>query len=260
MISQGKIRAVTHYLTKLTHTVDVFRFKFINVEVGKVTRNMESYPEIQFDLEIISKQPDVPYLWDYFNCKSIHILEQGCEMVSISWNHIYHKVNDIYYNGERISRFGGHIPTSFIQKISDKISDIGPRQIKTSFWCGGERKTLMLDVTYQVSDIYVDDGLTTDVSVYCSRALIDNEPLRDIPQDLSENIVGYMTEDDNLRVPLDEIVWDEITQYMSLADCEIWTHTYTYLRNIGDIEVDDHNYVSQSTLSSKLCDFISGDY
>ena len=36
--------------------------------------------------------------------------------------------------------------------------------------------------------------------------------------------------------------------------------TYTYIRNIGDIKVDDFNYTNQSTFSSKLCDFISGDY
>jgi hypothetical protein len=90
--------------------------------------------------------------------------------------------------------------------------------------------------------------------------LVDNEPLENITQDLAETIVGYMSEDDNLRVPLDGIVWDEITKYMSLEDCEIWTHTYTYLRNIDDIEVDDFNYVNHSTFSSKMCDFISGDY
>ena len=69
-----------------------------------------------------------------------------------------------------------------------------------------------------------------------------------------------MGEIDNLREDLDEIVWDNITQYMSLGYCEIWTHTYTNIRNIGDIEVDDFNYINQSTFSSKMCDFISGDY
>jgi hypothetical protein len=116
-----------------------------------------------------------------------------------------------------------------------------------------------LNVSYEVSDVYIDDGITTDISVYCNQVLVDNEPLENITQDLAETIVGYMSEDDNLRVPLDGIVWGEITKYMNLEDCEIWTHTYTYLRNIGDIEVDDFNYINQSTFSSKLCDFISGD-
>ena len=69
-----------------------------------------------------------------------------------------------------------------------------------------------------------------------------------------------MTENDNLRMPLDDIVWSEVTKYMDLGDCEIWTHTYTYIRTLGDIEVDDYNYVNQSTFSSKLCSFLSGDY
>jgi len=47
---------------------------------------------------------------------------------------------------------------------------------------------------------------------------------------------------------------------MELESCEIWTHTYTYLRNIGDTEVEDTDYIGHSTFSSKMCDFISGDY
>jgi hypothetical protein len=259
MVSQVKIKAIIHYLTKLTHTVDAFRFKFINIEIGKVTRNMESYPKIQFDLEIVPKQEDIPYLWDFFHCKSKYIVQDACEMVGINWSDIFTKFNDIYYNGE-ISRYGGNIPVSFIKKISEQIQQIGPKQIKTHFFCGGERKILTLNVTYVFSDIYIDDGITTNVSVYCNQLLVDNEPLENIPQDLAETIVGYMTESDDLSIPLDSIVWDEVTKYMNLEDCEIWTHTYTHIRSIGDIEVDDYNYVNHSTFSSKLCDFISGDY
>jgi hypothetical protein len=40
----------------------------------------------------------------------------------------------------------------------------------------------------------------------------------------------------------------------------LWTHTYPYIRNIGDVEVDDFNYTNHSTFSSKMCDFITGDY
>jgi hypothetical protein len=69
-----------------------------------------------------------------------------------------------------------------------------------------------------------------------------------------------MSEVDDLRSPLDDIVWTEITKYMDLGDCELWTHTYTYLRNIGDVEVYDFNYINQSTFSSKMCDFMTGDY
>jgi hypothetical protein len=108
--------------------------------------------------------------------------------------------------------------------------------------------------------MYIEDGITTDISVYCSQILVDGEPLKNIPQDLAETILGFISEDDIVRYPLDGIVWNNITQYMDLESCELWTHTYTFLRNIGDVEVQDFNYVNHSTFSSKLCDFITGNY
>ena len=260
MGNSGQIRGLISYLTKLTHTVDAFRISFGNIEVGKTTRGMQTYDEVKYDLNIVPKKQDSPYLWDFFNCKSKDIIKDGCRMTSINWNNLFTNVNNIYYNGKKINKYGGNIPQSFRKKITKDIEKLGPKQINTNFFCGGERKTLTLKVNYEVSDIYIDDGLTTDVSVYCSQALVDNEPLENINGGIAETIVGYMSEDDNLRVPLDEIVWNEMTKYMNLGDCEIWTHTYTYLRNIGGVEVSDFNYINQSTFSSKMCDFISGDY
>jgi hypothetical protein len=260
MVSNSQIKGVVSYLTRLTHTVDAFRFKFINVEIGKRFKNQESYPEIQYDLEITPKQSDIPYLWDFLSCKSTRIVQDGCEMVGIDWSNMFTKLNDIYYNGEKIGRYSGHLPNSFIKKVSKDIEENTPKQISTHFFCGGEKKELKLNINVEVSDIYISDGIQTDVSVYCSQVLVDGEPLENIPQDLAETIVGYMSEDDNLRSPLDGIIWSEITQYMDLADCELWTHTYTYMRNIGDIKIEDFNYTNHSTFSSKLCDFISGDY
>jgi hypothetical protein len=260
MVNNTQIRGVISYLIRLTHTSGAFRFKFVNFDVFKKIKGQQSYPEIHYDLEITSKQSDIPYLWDFFHCKSTHIVQDGCEMVGLDWKDFFNKVKDIYYNGEKINRYGGDIPQSFINEISNEIQELGLKQINTNFFCGGERKTLTLKVNYEVSDIYIDDGITTDVSVYCHQALVDGEPLENIPQDLAETIVGYMSEDDNLRIPLDDIVWTEITKYMNLGDCEIWTHTYTYLRNIGDVEVNDFNYINQSTFSSKMCDFMTGDY
>jgi hypothetical protein len=260
MDNSGQIRGVVSYLTKLIHTVNEFRFRFVNVEVIKVTKNGLPSHNINYDLEIIPKQSDIPYMWDFFRCKSELIIEEGCDMVSLSFGNVYPIINHIYYDGKRGSRYGGDIPQSFIQKISNKIQELGPKKISTHFFCGSKRKELTLNITYKLSDVYIDDGMTTDVSVYCHQALVDGEPLENIPQDLAETIVGYMTENDDFRVPLDGIVWDEITQYMDLEDCEIWTHTYPYIRTIGDVEVNDYNYVNQSTFSSKMCDFISGDY
>ena len=181
-------------------------------------------------------------------------------MVSLSFDEVFTNLNNIYYNGEKIKRYGGYIPESFVEKVSNDITQMGPKQIKSHFFCGGERKNLVLNVTYGVTDIYIDDGITTSVSVYCSQALIDDKPLENITQNLAETIVGYVSEDDNIRFPLDSVVWGEITKYMDLESCELWTHTYPYIRNIGDIKIDNFDYITHSTFSSKLCDFISGDY
>jgi hypothetical protein len=260
MDNSSQIKGLVSYLTRLSHIVDSFKFKFVNVEYNYVTRGMKSQPEIQYDLEITPKQSDIPYLWDFFSCKSKHIIEDGCEMVGLSWKNVFTNVNNIYYNGKKINRYGGDIPNSFIKKITKDIEELSPKQIKTSFFCGGGKKRLTLKVNYEVSDMYIDDGIATNVSVYCNEVLVDNEPLENIPKDLAETIVGYISEDDNLRSPLDGIVWDEITQYMDLADCEIWTHTYANIRNIGNVTIEDYNYTNHSTFSSKLCDFITGDY
>jgi hypothetical protein len=260
MGTNGQIRGLISYLTKLTHTVDAFRISFGNIEVGKTTRGMQSYDEIKYDLNITPKNPDTPYLWDFFNCKSKHIIQDGCEMVGLDWSQVFTQVKDIYYNGRKSSKYGGNVPQSFINEISNKIQELGPKQISTHFFCGGDKKRLTLKVNYDVSDIYIDDGITTDVSVYCDQVLVDGEPLENMSKDIVETIVGYVSEDDNLRTPSDNIVWDEITKYMDLADCELWTHTYTYIRSIGDIEVTDFNYINHSTFSSKMCDFINGDY
>lgn len=260
VVNDGQIKGVISYLTKLTHTFDSFRFKFINVSVEKVTKIGLLVPLIKYDLEITSKEQDIPYLWDFFNCKSKHIIQDGCEMMSADWQHVYAELGKVYYDGEEIRRYGGEIPDLFTEKISDDIRQIPPKQIKTYFFCGGEKKELVLNVTYELSDIYIDDGITTNVSVYCNQLLVDGEPLENINQDIAETIVGYMAESDNIRYPLDGIVWDEATKHMDLESCEIWTHTYPFIRSIGDIVVEDFNYVNHSTFSSKLCDFISGDY
>jgi hypothetical protein len=260
MVNNGQVIGVIKYLTKLTHTVDSFRFRFVNVEVNHVTRGTKSQPEIQYDLDITPKQSDIPYIWDFFSCKSKDIIEEGCGMVSLSFDEVFTNLNSIYYNGIKIKRYGGYIPKSFVEKVSNDIDQMGPKQIKSHFFCGGEKKELILNVTYKLSSMYPDDGIVTDVLVYCSQILVDNEPLENIPQSLAETIVGYISENDDLRIPLDDIVWDDITRYMDLQSCELWTHTYTYLTNLGDIKVEDYDYVGHSTFSSKMCDFITGDY
>ena len=74
MENSGQIKGLISYMTKLTHTVDAFRIKFVNIEVVKVIRGQTPYPQIEYDLDITPKQPDTPYLWDFFECKSKHII------------------------------------------------------------------------------------------------------------------------------------------------------------------------------------------
>jgi hypothetical protein len=257
VIANSEAKGIKLYLERLTHPVRMFNFKFTDVEYkieydGKVV--------MEYDLHIQSKQKDIPWLWDYFSCKSKHIVEDACNIVGVSYGDVRPIVKLIYVDDFESQRFGGYLPDSFTDKINEDIKQNAPKQITTHFFCGGERKSLTLIISCEVSDVYIDDGITTDVSSYCSQILVDGEPLENIPQNLAETIVGYLQEDDNIRYPLDDIVWSEITKYMDLESCEIWTHTYTYIRNIGNTQVDDYDYVSHSTFSSKMCDFISGDY
>ena len=257
MIANSEAKGIKLYLERLTHPIKMFNFKFTDVEYeieynGKLV--------IKYDLYIQSKQKDIPWLWEYFSSKSKHIVEDACNIVGVSFGDVRPIVKFIYVDDFESQRFGGYIPESFVEKVSNDIKQNSAKQISTNFSCGGERKILTLIISCEISDIYIDDGITTDVSVYCSQILVDGKPLENIPQSLAETIVGYVSEDDNIRMNLDIIVWNEITKYMDLEDCEIWAHTYTYIRNIGDIKVEDYDYVSHSTFSSKLCDFISGDY
>lgn len=256
MITNSEAKGIKLYLERLLHPVKVFNFKFTNIEYeidykGKLI--------IEYDLYVQSKQKDTTWLWDYLSCKSKHIVEDACNIVGVSYGDVRPIVKLIYVDDFESQRYGGYLSDSFIKKITNDITQISPKQITTHFFCGGERKNLVLNVTYEVSDIYIDDGIQTDVSVYCSEALVDGEPLQNITQDLAETIVGYVSEDDNLKFPLDSSIWDEINKYMDLGSCEIWTHTYTFIRNIGDIQIDDFNFTNHSTFSSKLCDFISGN-
>lgn len=257
MISSGQIKGAISYLTKLTHTVDEFRISFINIEYDVDENEIIIF---ECDLNVQSKKKDIPWLWDFFHCKSKHIIEESFEIVGINFNSVKIRINEIYVDGFEVEPHSGYIPDSFINKVSEEIQNNVSKQIKSQFYCGGKRKEIVLIVNYEVSDIYIDDGLTTNISVYCSEVLIDGEPLKNITKDLAETIVGYFTESESIRMRLDAVVWDEITQYMNLAGCEIWTYTYAYIKNIGEVEVEDFNIINHSLFSSNLCDFITGDY
>jgi hypothetical protein len=260
MIGQGRIRAITHYLTKLTHTVDSYRFKFVNVVVNKLTNNMKVVPEFRYDLEITTKGDDVPYLWDFFNCKSKHILQDASEMLGVEWNDIYGRLNKTSVNGQEIPIYQDYLPEKFGEELNNRIKNVNKEFIQVSFWCNSEVKTLKLYITYELSDVYTSEGIDVDISVYCDRITIDDVPVENLTKDIVETIVGYVNDSDLLTDIFSNVVWDFVTQYMSLEDCEIWTHVHAYVRNIGNIQADSWNYTSHPILSSKLCDFMNGEY
>ena len=59
MENSGQIKGLISYMTKLTHTVDAFRIKFVNIEVVKVIRGQTPYPQIEYDLDITPNRADL---------------------------------------------------------------------------------------------------------------------------------------------------------------------------------------------------------
>lgn len=255
MITKFEVTGIRTYLLKLTHNILTYDFKFENLEFDVDYRNRV---EISYDLNITSRGDDTPWLWDYFDCKSKHILQDACEIVDLPFSIVYPKLRNLTVNGVSAIRYSGLIPISFEDKINKLIKENTNKEISVHFFCGNEKKFLRLTIEPEVSEIFIDDGITSDISVYVEQATIDGKPLENLTEDIVETIVGYVQEYDDLRLQYDNIVWDEVSKYMDLESCELWGHTYTYIRNIGGIEPESYDYVAHSTFSSKLCDFISG--
>lgn len=255
MITKYEVTGIRTYLLKLTHKVLAYDFKFENLEFDVDYKNRV---EISYDLNITSKTDDIPWLWDYFDCKSKHILQDACEIVDLPFSIVYPKLRGLTVNGVGVNRYGGFIPISFENKINKLIKENTSKEISLHFYCDGAMNFLKLTIEPEVSEIYIDDGITSDISVYVKQATIDGKPLENLTESIVETIVGYAQESDDLRLQYDDIVWEEVSKYMELNDCDLWGHTYTYIRNIGDIEPESYDYVGHSTFSSKLCDFISG--
>ena len=80
MITNSEAKGIKLYLERLIHPIKMFNFKFTDVEYelpgGKLV--------IEYDLYIQSKQKDITWLWDYFSCKSKHIVEDACNIVGDS--------------------------------------------------------------------------------------------------------------------------------------------------------------------------------
>jgi hypothetical protein len=256
MVTKNEIFGIKTFLTKLSHNILSFNFKFENLNFEVDYKNRL---EIMYDLNIKSKVDGVPLMWDYFNCKSRHILQDACEIVGLSWSVVLPKLRTLTIDGIEIQKYGGFIPQSFEDKIAKLIKEDKNNSIGSYFYCNGEKKILKLMFDVELSDVYLDDGVTSDISIYCNQIFVDDKPLENLNEDVLETIAGYVSEHDELRIIYDNIIWDEISEHLDLESCDLWGHTYTYLRNIGDYEVESYEYVGHSTFSSKLCDFISGN-
>ena len=88
MTDDINIRGIMIYLTKLSHNVDYYKFKFINIRYSYGEQFSMPTIDITYDLEITTKENDIPYLWDFFNCKSKHILEDACELADVNYNNV----------------------------------------------------------------------------------------------------------------------------------------------------------------------------
>ena len=254
-MNNAQLKGIVSYLTKLTHTVDMFRFKFVNVTVEDSEKL-----KIQYDLDITSKKDDIPWLWDFFHCKSKHIMQDGCEMVSINWSDIRSNLNNVYYNGTIIQRYGGYIPKWFEDKAHELFKANTVKSVETYFYCGNQKRILKLYLRYYGSDMYIDDGITSNITIDCIGIALDGELINITNEEILEMITGYIIEMDYIKQGLDDVIWNKINEYMKLMDCEIWTHTYVNMGTINNIPIDSYDYVSQSTFSNKMCDYINGEF
>lgn len=257
MITIPEIKGITRYLEKLTHPVRLFNFNFKNIiyefaYVGKVI--------LSYDLYITSKKPNSPWMWDYFHCKSKHIVEDACDMVGANFGDILINVKVIYVDGIESPRFGGEITDSFSNYVTSEVIKNSPKVLERFFFCNNERKIVKFYVEYDVSDIYIEDGVVLDISVDCYQMTIDGEEVLNLTEDIVNVITGYMNDSsDDFRIPGDNIIWEEITKYMELENCDLYGHTYANMRNIGDIWADYWDYTGHLIFSSKMCDFYNGD-
>ena len=133
MITNSEAKGIKLYLERLIHPIKMFNFKFTDVEYelpgGKLV--------IEYDLYIQSKQKDIPWLWEYFSSKSKHIVEDACNIVGVSFGDVRPIVKLIYVDDFESQRFGGYLPDSFIEKVSNDIKQNAAKQISTNFFCGG---------------------------------------------------------------------------------------------------------------------------
>lgn len=258
-MTNSDFKGIKLYLERLTHNIGNYNIRFDDVEFeirkdGKIN--------IYYDLHVKTKQKDIPWLSSYFDCKSSLILEQACDIVGFDFKNLYKVVKDIYINNFIVPNYEGYIPDSFQEKIKNEVIKKSPKILTRQFFCGNEKKIMKLYVNYDISDIYndSDSGFILDISAYCYKLTIDDKLVENLNQDIVDIIVGYMNEDnEDFKIPGDNVIWDEVSKYMDLSECDLYGHTYAYLRSIGDYWSDSWDYIGKSQFSNRMCDFLMGE-
>jgi hypothetical protein len=255
-MTQSDANALKIYLTRSTNKVDNFKFNF-DIKESRINGDRLIF---DYDLYINYEQKDIPWLWDYFHCKSNHIIESACEFIGIDFGKVKGALNDTYLGVKKIERYGGYIPKWFEDKAHELFKANTVKSIETYFYCGNQKRILKLYLRYYGSDTYIDDGIVSNITIDCIGIALDGVLINITNEEILELITGYIIEMDYIKQGLDGAIWDEINEYMKLGDCDIWTHTYVNMGTINDIPIDSYDYVGQSTFSNKMCDFINGEF
>ena len=255
-MTQSDANALKIYLTRSTNKVDNFKFNF-DIKESRINDDRLIF---DYDLYINYEQKDIPWLWDYFHCKSNHIIESACEFIGIDYGKVKGNHNDTYLGVKKIERYGGYIPKWFEDKAHELFKANTVKSVETYFYCGNQKRILKLYLRYYDSDMYIDDGIVSNITIDCIGIALDGVLINITNEEILELITGYIIEMDYIKQGLDGAIWDEINEYMKLGDCDIWTHTYVNMGTINDIPIDSYDYVGQSTFSNKMCDFINGEF
>ena len=261
MVNSPKVKGILKYLTKLSHPIDSFIIKFKNIKHSDGGPGFTSVILLYYDLEIITKNDDVPYCWDYFVCASNKILNEVCDIMDFDINNLYGHITKITVNGIQLNEGGSNITKTFIENLNHTLhNSIEKDFIQCAFWCNSNSVTLKLYFKYEISDVYYSDGFNTKINIYCDKLTVEDIPLENLTEEIVYLIGSYVSELEDFDFIFEDAIWSEFDKYMSLDDCSIGGgYIFPYIDSIGGIPTKWYGTVNHSTFSSKLCDFLNGD-
>ena len=129
-MTQSDATALKIYLNKSTNKVGSFKFNF-DIKELKINGDRLVF---DYDLYIGYEQKDIPWLWDYFHCKSKHIIESACEFISIDFGKVTGNLKDTYFGVKKIERYGGYIPKWFEDNANELFKANTVKSFETYFY------------------------------------------------------------------------------------------------------------------------------